>query len=124
MSEVIRFPSAEKLLVATLKPILGMPVVTKVPNPRPGTFVRLKKVGGTRRDIVTDSPMVVVECWAPTGPEADDLSQLVRGHIFALAPDTVRKVREIAGPQDFPDPISEHPRYQFTVQLYTRGTAL
>lgn len=124
MSEVIVFPSAEKILVAELKARLALPVVTKVPNPRPPTFVRLKKVGGTRRDVVTDSPMVVVECWAPTSTEADDLSQLVRAHIFALAPDTVRKVREVAGPQDFPDPLSENPRYQFTVQIFTRGAAL
>jgi hypothetical protein len=36
----------------------------------------------------------------------------------------VRRVSEVAGPQDFPDPVSESPRYQFTVQIDTRGAAL
>lgn len=124
MTEVIRFPSIQKLLVAELRARLDVPVVTRVPKERPSSFVRLVRVGGNRRNIITDRAMVTVECWGADIGTADDLCELTRAHIFALAPDVVRRVSEVAGPQDFPDPVSESPRYQFTVQIDTRGAAL
>ena len=124
MSEVIIFPDAEGILVSSLKARLGLPVVTKVPAQRPPVFIRLKRVGGGRANVITERPIIVFECWAATEPDAERLSALVHGHVFALAPDTVRRVREVAGRQAFPDPLSEAPRYQFTVQIDTRGAAL
>ena len=124
MSEAIVFPDAEGILVSALKARLTVPVVTKVPATRPASFVRLVRVGGGRANLVTERPIIVFECWAATGPAAERLSALVHAHVFALAPDTVRRVREVAGRQSFPDPLSESPRYQFTVQIDTRGAAL
>ena len=124
MTEVIVFPDTEGILVSALNARLDVPVLTKVPNPRPPAFVRLVRVGGFRPNLVTDRAMVVFECWAATGTAAERLSALVQGHVFALAPDTVRRVHEIAGRQSFPDPLSETPRYQFTAQIDTRGAAL
>lgn len=124
MTEVIVFPDIEGVLVTALTPALSLPVTTKVPATRPDKFVRLSRIGGNRRNVITDRAMVVVECWAKSTTEAERLSALTRAHIHALAPDTVRRVREVAGPQSFPDPLSETPRYQFTVQIDTRGAAL
>lgn len=127
MAEAIIFPNIEKLLGNYLRPLAGgVSVVTKVPTQRPVSFVKLTRVGGPRRDLVTDSPMVVVECWAGTDYEAGELGRLIQAHAFALyqteTPDGyVRAVREVAGLQSFPDPLSGSPRYQFTVQYDTRG---
>lgn len=129
MSELIIFPDVEALLVRVLPALVGVPVATRVPTPRPASFVRVKRVGGPRRDYVTEEPLVVVECWAETEPDASDLGRRAQAHVFALgqtdsAGDYVRAVREVGGLQAFPDPVSKSPRYQFTVQLQTRGVPL
>jgi hypothetical protein len=127
VGEDIRFPVIEVLLRDYLKsrdPDLR--VVTVVPADRPASFVRLVRVGGPRRDLVTDVPMVVFECWAVDEFAAAELGTRVRAWVFALdqsehAEGWVRKVTEVGGLQAFPDPLSGTPRYQFTAQFQTRG---
>lgn len=131
MTEAVLFPDAEVLLVAYLSEALpGVPVSTKIPNPRPDVpFLRVLRVGGTRRDLVTDQPMVVVEAWAGDDGPASDLARLAQAYVFALAQTDrpqgyVRAVREVGGIADNPDPVSESPRFTFTVQIDTRGVPL
>lgn len=130
MTDAVIFPNVEKLLVAYLGPLLApVRVVTKVPATRPETFVLLTRVGGPRRDRVTDKPMVVFEAWAKTEGDAGDLGARVAAHVYALEQTEhplgyVRAVSEIGGLQRFPDPESGTPRYQFTAQLQTKGVPL
>lgn len=130
MTEAVAFPDVEALAVTYLTGRLsGVPVSTRVPHPRPAKFVRVSRVGGTSPNRVTDAALVIVKCWAATEPEAADLARTVRAYVGAMAQtsvgsDYVRRIREVAGPQAFPDPASESPRYQFTVQIDTRGVAL
>ncbi|WP_166140845.1 hypothetical protein [Nocardioides ochotonae] len=129
MAEAIVFPDPEALLVTHLRDALGVRVVTRVPNPRPDRFVRVVRVGGNRRNLVTDSAMVVVEAWAPDDVAASELARLARAYVGALEGETVggaftRRVTEVAGPQNLPDPTSATPRYVFTVALDLRGDAL
>lgn len=129
MNEVVLFPDIEALLVRVLPDRVGAGVSTKVPTPRPEAFVRVRRVGGTRPNRITDSSTVVVECWASDPVVASDLGRLTHAHVFALPGesydgDFVRRVREVGGLQSFPDPVSETPRYQFTVQIDTRGEPL
>lgn len=129
MTEPVLFPDAEALLVAYLGGLLAVPVSTKVPNPRPASFVRLRRVGGARRDLVTDSPVLVFECWAATETEAERLAATARAHVGALEQTTVsgvyvRSVEEVGGPVPFPDPATDTPRYQFTARLNLKGSAL
>jgi hypothetical protein len=130
MSEAIRFPVIEKLLIAALKPDFpGLRFVTEVPSTLPASFVLLKRVGGTRRDRITDQPMVVFEAWAPDIGSAAELGAELQARVYALAQTAhplgwVRAVREIGGLQSFPDPISKTPRYQFTAMFDTRGVSL
>lgn len=129
MTEAIVFPDVEALLVRYLPPLLGVGASTRVPNPRPDSFVVVRRVGGTRPNVITDVPVVVVECWAKTDVAASDLARLARAYVGALAQsdvggDYVRRVREVAGPQSYPDPASSSPRYQMTVQIDTRGVPL
>lgn len=126
---MIVFPDAEGLLVDHLRDALSVPVSTKVPNPRPDTFVRLSRVGGLRRDFFTDSPMVVFEAWGATEVIAHDLGSEARSRVYALAGELlgetqVYAVREVGGLQAYPDPATESPRYQFTASLDLRGTEI
>lgn len=126
MTEVIVFPDAEALAVTFLNPKVGVRVATQIPNPRPASFIRVLRVGGARRSLVVDSPVLVFECWAPDEIAASQLAQTARAHVFSMAQTTVNGhwvylVRDVAGPQSFPDPLTDTPRYQFTVQIDTRG---
>lgn len=129
MTETIVFPDVEALFVAALPDVLGVAVSTRVPNPRPASFIRVKRAGGGRRNLVTDAALVVVEAWADTEPAAADLAMRASAALFALAQtDTggvwIRRVQEISGPSSFTDPVSGSPRYQLTAQIDTRGAPI
>ena len=101
-------------------------VGTKVPKTRPDTYVRLSRAGGPRRDLVTDMPMVIFECYAVSEPDAEDLAEQCRRIVHAepySADSPIRRVVETGGPVNFPDPDTSLPRYQFTVQLNVRSEA-
>lgn len=130
MTDAVIFPDIEALLVAHLKPLVApAPVVTRVPATRPAVFLKLTRVGGPRRDLITDRPMVVFEAWATDRAAASDLGRRAEAYVFALAQTEhplgyVRAVGEVGGLQWFPDPESGTPRFQFTAQLDTRGVPL
>jgi len=134
MTEVIAFPSAEAeargyLLVRLAARGDTAKVLTNVPATRPPRFVRLRRLGGVMADLVTDAPMLTVECWAPTEIEAEALARLVRAEFYAMpehdfASTTCRDVTEVSGPVNQPDPDANTPRYVFTVILNLRGYVL
>lgn len=131
--EVIVFGDIEDVLSTYLEGRLAdysraVPVSVTVPNPRPDEFVTVRRTGGPRRDLVTDAPILAVECWAELPSEALSLAQLARGLINEIPGSiigglTVYRVVEAAGPALLPDPESNQARYTFTVQLDVRGSA-
>jgi hypothetical protein len=131
---VVVMPDAVYVLGAFLQselPDYGwtVPVRDRVPETRPSRLVVVRRVGGVRRNEVTDEPMVTVEAWAPTHQEAQDLCALSRALIHAL-PGTVQssvpvyRVTDVAGPQLLPDPLSNHPRYSCTLTVAMRGATV
>lgn len=132
MTEVIVFPDAEQVLGDWLAAALAarghtVPVGTWPPQPRPSRFVTLQRTGGTRANLVTDAPLLTVECWADLGSTASDLAQLVRALLNSAAGQvgaaTCYRVRETAGPGNLPDPVSEQARYTQTFEIRIRGSA-
>lgn len=129
--EVVLFPDAALLFVDYLTAELAARsddavAVRDVPNPRPPRFVTVHLGGGVRQTIITDRPTLLVECWASTAAEAHDLAQLCRGLVNALAGTTqagttIYRVDELGGPVDLPDPVSNQPRFTFSVQAHLRG---
>lgn len=130
---VVVFPDATAVTVGYLNGRLAargvndVPVRSKIPNPRPSPFVMIHRVGGPRRDIVTDNARLDVECWGDTAHAAHDLAQLIRALIFDMVGTVsgvpVYKVNEVGGVANLPDPLSDHPRYVFSVEVAMRGTA-
>ena len=126
----IAFPVIEQPLVAYLAPLVApVKVLTRVPTDRPDEFVRLSRVGGTVRDVITDRPWVVFECWSKSDYDAAILARTVRAYVFDLVQTQigdawVRAVDEVGGLQAFPDPESGQARYQFSVQFDVRGTVI
>lgn len=104
-------------------------VAARIPNLRPERLVVVRRVGGPRLNLVADDPMISVECWAADTADAHDLAQLCRALVHTMRGGTVAgvpiyRIDELAGPADLPDPLSDQPRYVFTVQIAMRGTAL
>ena len=133
MAQVVLFPDATDVVIDYLATELAArgnsaPVRSRVPNPRPAPFVLVRRLGGPRRDLVTDSPMIGVECWAASEADAHDLAQLCRALVFAMRGTTqsgvaVYGVDEVGGLANLPDPLSDHPRYIFTTTINMRGQA-
>jgi hypothetical protein len=124
------FDDAEALVVQHLTGVLtGVLVTTDVPENKPDTFLTVQRIGGIQQNRVMDGPLLVFQAWANTKADAYDLAKLARAYVFAMPGNSysgtwVYKVSEVGGVGYLPDPDSSLPRYQFTVQMRTRGTAL
>ena len=136
MTELVAAPDIEAALVAHVRAALAARGVsahvgTTVPNPRPTQLVRMTRQGGPRRNIVTDSPLVVVEAWDANTVAAFDLGSLVEAIVLATGGSFigtksvwVNDTSSVSGLSFFPDPDTTFPRYQFTVQLFTNCEVL
>lgn len=132
MVQAAAFPDVEALLVPYLTGRLtargrAARVATKIPNPRPARLVKVTRTGGVRRNVVTDAPTVMVECWDVDDVAAADLARIVRAEVHALADDAVPGVAyrsDVGGLANWPDHDSENSRYTFTVELLVRGSVI
>lgn len=128
--QVIVFPDAATIITTDLNDQLAnfgssAPVYGAVPNPRPNLFVVVRRVGGPSRDIVIDDALITVDAYGPDSGDAHDLAQLCRGitHTMPGRVPQIRKVVDVGGPSDLPDPLTDLPRFTFTIQVSTRGVA-
>jgi hypothetical protein len=124
---MIVFADATDITIQLLDAGLVEPVLPRVPNPRPTTFYTVRRVGGPRRNIVTDSPTITVESWAGSDEDAADMAQLARAVLHdalgtVIAGVLVCKVDEFSGPVNLPDPLSDQPRYTQTFSVALRAT--
>ncbi|WP_193510481.1 hypothetical protein [Cryobacterium sp. BB736] len=135
MVEVIDFPDAEEVAKEFLRAeytarSVDSPnaVGTKLPknHTTDDLFTRVSRVGGESRDLVTDSPRLLVECFGPSTVAASDRAKITRALMLASARLTkkVTRATEGGGVAFLPDPDTNQPRYQFVVQLDLRGVAI
>lgn len=132
--ERIVFPDAVAATIGALNSQLsalgfaGVPVRSRVPNPRPSRFVLVFRTGGPRANIVTDGAQVTVEAWADNDADAHDLAQAARAIVNSLEGTvtggvTFYGVEELAGPGNLPDPESNQSRYTWSSIVNVRGDA-
>lgn len=118
------FPDVVALLIAYLDPIVGaVAVASRVPNPRPGRLVQVRRAGGLAQSPVRDRARLDVFTWAPTEVEAMQLALTVRSAVWALAgTDTlgpmVYRVQEFMAPRAFDDERSDS-----TAQVVNAGAS-
>lgn len=121
------YPDVVALLRTYLLPIVTpVEVVSRVPLPRPGQLVQIRRVGGGQLRPVRDQPRVDVFCWAATDPVAWTLADLVRRSVHALAGTvllgpTVYRVDETLGPRSLDDPETGSPRVWATYSIAVRA---
>jgi len=114
-------PDVEAFIIPFVKAQVGaVSVSTKVPNPRPATFVRAWVNGGAAVNRVLERVQVTVDCWAPSQVAASQLAQNVRtAFLNATVDPLVRGVEEVTRPYSQPDETSE--RYRATYALMVRA---
>lgn len=119
----MELPDAEAMVITFLQGKLGVPVTTRVPNPRPKAFVRAWRSGGAAQNPVLDIPHITVTAWAEDSVAASDLASRARHALFNdhIEMPLVRRVEEVGGKHFDPDLDTGTPRYTFTVSLRVRA---
>lgn len=122
-------PDVEALVIDALAenlPLVGIsvPVGTRVPNPRPPTFVRVLRAGGTKETLVSEQAWVIVEAYAVLERDASDLLSYCRGILHAQDGGPLFGTFEVSGPVNLPDPTTSLVRYTQTVGIRARGTSV
>lgn len=102
----------------------GISVGTRVQNPRLSNFVRIRRAGGNRDDLVLDTSRVLIECWHTDYEAAEALADRLVGVFVSmegrvLSDLHVTRAEILALPFDDPDPDSATPRFTLTGQLTT-----
>lgn len=136
MNELVIAPDAEAAIVSHLNAAFATrgdaaTASTEIQDPRPDRFVRAQRAGGPRRNLITDSPVMLFECWDVDTVSASELGRTVEAIVLATdgtwigqQPTWVEDVGSSSGVVYFPDPDTKLPRYQFTIQLFTKCEAL
>lgn len=120
------FGDLEAVAVSWLSPLMSpVPVRTEVPAQRGIEMVRVTLVGGSQPDLVSEWSMLSCQTWAEESVRASALCRLVKAHLCALDGQLVdgvfvQKVRVVGAPLYFPDPDSNTPRYQTTLEIRHR----
>ena len=131
MSELVVAPDIEAALIHYLNAAFAerqdrATAATEIPDPRPDRLVRLSRAGGSRRNALVDSPVIIFEAWDVDSVRASELGRLTEA-LVAAADGTwigspavwVNDIASVGGLTYFPDPDTALPRYQFTLQLFT-----
>jgi hypothetical protein len=126
---IVQFPDAVLVTIEYLRSVMpGVLAYSRTPSPRPDEFIRVERLGGLRRTLVTDRPRINVECWSLTEEGAEELMSRARAYVLAMSgtrgTTTVYDVQEVSGPMWLPDAASGQPKYAFAVEFSTRGTEL
>lgn len=129
MIETIVFPDAVLVACAAIQAGLpsGVTAYGRIPKTRPARFVRVLRLGGTRRDRFVDNATLSIEAWAGTDQASALLASVARAALNAhegsvVGGATVYTITELSGPANLPDPLSDQSRHTWTVQVAIRGT--
>lgn len=121
------FPDPNALLIAYLAPVVApVPVLSRIPDPRPGRLVQVRRVGGAAQLPVRDGARMDVKCWDPDDADAMALALQVRTAVWALSGTALLgpvcyRVQEFLAPRLDDDPITNSPVAWATYQLDLRA---
>ena len=119
----MKFESVEDLVIPFLRQFVAVRVATQTPNPRPESFVQVRRTGGAAMNRVVERAQVTVTAWAKSEQAAEALAIICRAGFLNHYTDmkVVRRVEETGGLYYNPDPETGLPRYTFTVALTVRA---
>lgn len=121
--ETLIYPDAKAAVVAHLRPLVIVPVVSRVPRDRPSGFVRVLNAGGSGRvDPVLEEVALTVESWDNDESTAERRAQIIRDHLrraYTMGGHPVYGYSELGAPVDLPDESGQC-RYTFTFSIRMR----
>ena len=121
--ETLIYPDAKAAVVAYLRPLVIVPVVSRVPRDRPSGFVRVLNAGGSGRvDPVLEEVALTVESWDNDESTAERRAQIIRDHLrraYTMGGHPVYGYSEMGAPVDLPDESGQW-RYTFTFSIRMR----
>lgn len=105
------YPDAVALVIAYLNGLHTEPVASRVPVPRPTTWIQVRQSGGAELRPVRDEPRIDIFCWAEEEPAAFTLGETVRREMHALAKTSTLgvvcyKVDEFMAPRQWDDQLA------------------
>lgn len=118
-----RFVDVEAMVIAFLRDRVTVPVSTRIPNPRPTSFVRAWRNGGSATNRVLEAPQITIDAYGLSTVDASDLANACRHallHEYTSMP-LVRGVTESVGPYSVPDTGAGVERYRFSMILRVRA---
>lgn len=100
--------------------VVPFPVVSKVPNVRPDTFVRVDMSAPNRRNLIQYGTLVIVQVYSVDLGTCLDLFDVLHAQLERMpaVDPLVSGWDENTGPHEFPDPDIPMHRWQMTGQLY------
>lgn len=129
MKPTLYAPDVVAAIVPHLTDVLTVPVSSRVPKPRPDSFVTVRETGGAgRQEMVLYRASVQFFGWAQTDQAARELTSQTRTALLDMANVTfggvqVFAVREVGAVGWFPDPDSGQARFVGSVEMIARETS-
>ena len=121
--ETLIYPDAKAAVIAYLRPLVIVSVVSRVPLDRPAGFVRVLNAGGAGRvDPVLEEVALTVESWDNDESTAERRAQIIRDHLrgaYTMGGHPVYGYSELGAPVDLPDESGQW-RYTFTFSIRMR----
>ncbi|AXH47305.1 tail terminator [Microbacterium phage Eden] len=113
---------AEQAVIDELEARGYADAATIIPETKPQLFFRVLSVGGTQRDLVTDTPTMTIETFATLESTASQTANLVVGLLQAAARSgrmggvPCYGLQVVSLPQNYPLPsVPTHKRYITTI---------
>lgn len=108
-------------MLAIVRHVVNVPVVTRVPAKRPETFVRVEQVSTRRQALTLDQTLFIIQVYAPKRVQAYDLMVTIREALHVADRQAlVCAWEESSGIAEFPDPdLDTTYRWQLTGSLLT-----
>lgn len=132
------YQDAEALVIDYLRPVLaarpetflqGIELGNKKPESgsgvAPGRYVYVRRIGGQPREEYLDLARIDFKCYGRSEEEAHDIAALIRALMQASVNSAgITNVQQFLGLTNTPDPLSNAPRYLFTMELMIKGSPL
>lgn len=119
MADRPQFPAATGLWFEYLSGIYAPVRVSNKVLPD-AKFIRVRRTGGTVRDLVTDNAQMTIECYAPDDKQAEEFAMDVRHTVHNTAGRSLgngivcKGITEYSGPYEDPDENHGSSRFSWT----------
>lgn len=122
MTDVLQLANVESAVIHLLDAdaAITVEVSGRVPNPRPDSFIRVTRVGGSQLNMIQERPTILVECWGSDQQQAWDLVSAAYRVLQGWDPLEYNGIelgsRRCSSAVNYPDPSTSSPRYQFQLE--------